>query len=72
GPLKSMWNDPTYTREIHYRKTSGNTRLTIFEGGHEEVKSASLSWLAQQRRDIPAKWNIQPEDGAFGTEEVTK
>lgn len=70
--MKSHWNDPTYTREIHFRKISGNARLTIFEGGHEEVESASLAWLSKQRKKQPAVWNVPPVGGTDGAIKVTK
>ena len=31
-----------------FRKSSGRIRVTIFDGGHEGILSAGLSWLAQQ------------------------
>ncbi|NLT72509.1 MAG: prolyl oligopeptidase family serine peptidase [Verrucomicrobiaceae bacterium] len=40
-----------------YRKTSGNTRVTIFEGGHEILHEAALNWLAAQRKGQAANWN---------------
>lgn len=42
-----------------YRKTSGNTRVTLFQGGHEIVHLAALNWLAQQRKGQAAKWDIE-------------
>jgi pimeloyl-ACP methyl ester carboxylesterase len=41
-----------------FRAKSGNTRLTIFEGGHEIVHQAALNWLAKQRRGKPAVWDV--------------
>lgn len=40
-----------------FRRTHGNTRVTIFQGGHEIVHSAALNWLAAQRKGKPANWN---------------
>jgi hypothetical protein len=40
-----------------FRKTHGNTRVTIFEGGHEILQEAALNWLAAQRKGKPADWN---------------
>lgn len=40
-----------------YRKTSGNTRVTLFQGGHEIIHGAALNWLAAQRKGQPANWN---------------
>ncbi len=70
--LCSEWTDPAYTRKIHFRKVSGNTRLTLFEGGHEEVEPASLSWLAAQRRHRPAVWTAAPGSIPGSTVEVGK
>lgn len=40
-----------------FRKAHGNTRVTIFEGGHEILHEAALNWLAAQRKGQPANWN---------------
>jgi len=51
--------DPLYgERPPLFRRTHGNTRLTIFDGGHEIIHVAALNWLAAQRRDRPAQWNV--------------
>ncbi len=51
--------DPLYgSKRVVFRKISGNTRVTIFQGGHEIVHKAALNWLAQQRRGQPAQWDI--------------
>jgi predicted peptidase len=44
-----------------FRKISDNTRLTIFEGGHEIVHKAALNWLAQQSKGKPAIWELKGE-----------
>ena len=41
-----------------FRATSGNTRVTIFEGGHEIVHQAALNWLAKQRKGQPPVWEV--------------
>jgi pimeloyl-ACP methyl ester carboxylesterase len=51
--------DPGYRRDILFRKVSGNARITIFEGGHEILYAPALNWLAQQRRDRPAVWELR-------------
>jgi dipeptidyl aminopeptidase/acylaminoacyl peptidase len=52
--------DPSYaTWKPVFRKVSGNTRATIFEGGHEIVHQAALNWLAQQRKGQPAVWDVK-------------
>ena len=42
-----------------FRATSGNTRVTIFEGGHEIVHQAALNWLAKQRKGQPPVWEVK-------------
>ena len=44
-----------------FRKASENTRITIFQGGHEIVQRAALNWLAKQRKGSPALWNVTSE-----------
>lgn len=44
--------DLTYgTKAPLFRRISGKARITIFNGGHEFVAMAGLSWLAQQCAD---------------------
>ncbi|MCF6284524.1 MAG: prolyl oligopeptidase family serine peptidase [Candidatus Hydrogenedentes bacterium] len=50
-PPVAPTQDPSYGRRIHLRQSAGATRVTIFEGGHEELPQAACTWLAQQRRD---------------------
>ena len=50
-------------KQPRFRKTCQNTRITIFEGGHEILHHAALNWLAAQRKGEPAVWEIKtPED----------
>jgi hypothetical protein len=42
-----------------FRKTSGNTRITIFQGGHEIVHQAALNWLAKQQRGKAPVWDMR-------------
>ena len=39
--------DPSLGRAIYLRRTSGQARVTIFEGGHERVARAAAEWLAR-------------------------
>lgn len=41
-----------------FRETHHNTRLTIFEGGHEIIHHAALNWLSQQEKGKPVVWNV--------------
>jgi len=52
--------DPLYGKKRPiFRKTSGNTRVTIFDGDHEIIHEAALNWLAQQRKSRPATWDLK-------------
>lgn len=59
----SLPRDPDLQDDLYginaplYRNTHGNTRVTIFRGGHEIVHEAALNWLAAQRKGQPANWN---------------
>jgi dipeptidyl aminopeptidase/acylaminoacyl peptidase len=62
--LPSAWKaaeaDATYGAwTALFRKTSGNTRVTIFQGGHEIVHQAALNWLAKQQRGKPVVWEVR-------------
>ena len=51
--------DPLYGDiPLHFRRQSGQARVTIFEGGHEIFYTPGLNWLAAQRRGRPAVWKI--------------
>ncbi|MEA1950494.1 MAG: prolyl oligopeptidase family serine peptidase [Planctomycetota bacterium] len=46
NPLPSdQVEDLTYKRAIYLRRQAGNTRVTIFEGGHERLTHAAAEWL---------------------------
>ncbi|MBN2292473.1 MAG: prolyl oligopeptidase family serine peptidase [Pirellulales bacterium] len=46
NPLPSdQIEDPTFKRAIYLRRQAGNTRVTIFEGGHERLAHAAVEWL---------------------------
>ena len=42
--------DETYGRTIYLRRTTGPSRLTLFEGGHEDLPAAACAWLEQHKR----------------------
>ena len=49
-------DDPTYgNNKALFRKVSGNTRLTIFDGGHRLNFHAALTWVSKQKKQIPSK-----------------
>ena len=37
--------DPTFGRNFYLRRTAGPVRVTIFEGGHEDIATATVAWL---------------------------
>mgnify|MGYP000276918855 FL=1 len=37
--------DGTFGRKYFLRRRSGNARLTIFDGGHEGIASATIAWF---------------------------
>ena len=39
--------DPSFGRAIYLRRTAGNARVTIFEGGHERIAGATAAWLTR-------------------------
>lgn len=53
--------DPLYgSRPVLFRRTSCLARLTVFDGGHDIVHEAGLTWLEAQRRGTPAAWDVRP------------
>lgn len=53
--------DPLYSsKPVLHRRTSGSTRLTVFDGGHDIVHEAGLTWLEAQRRAAQAAWDVKP------------
>ena len=66
-------NDSLYgERQPIFRKTHGNTRITIFDGGHEIVHVAALNWLAAQRKGQPVNWNPPKVADLKTTDDDTK
>ena len=62
--LQFTGTDLLYSRApVLLRKISGNTRVTVFNAGHQIVNEAALGWLEQQRRGKPAVWNFTPDPG---------
>lgn len=62
-------DDPFYHEKIriHFRRTSGNVRLTIFEGGHGGNFQAGFDFLSRQVKGTPADWTLPAK--AKGSEE---
>jgi len=49
--LQSETTDPSYGGlKILFRRQSGNTRITIFDGAHDKNTEAAFRWLNRQRK----------------------
>jgi pimeloyl-ACP methyl ester carboxylesterase len=65
--------DALYTHwPVVFRVSSANTRLTIFQGGHEILYAPALNWLAQQRKGQSAVWAIPTPIPLPGGEQKTQ
>ena len=52
-PLPSdQTSDPDLQRQILLRRTSGNSVVTIFAGGHESIPEAAFAWLERYRKEV--------------------
>jgi acetyl esterase/lipase len=57
--MRQTIEDPLYrSNPILYRRVSGNVRVTLFQGGHQIIHDAALTWLSYQRRGTPANWGL--------------
>lgn len=65
--------DPFYDKKkrIHFRRTSGNVRLTIFEGGHSGNFTAGFDFLSRQRKGKSVDWGL-PEKASAKTEALSR
>ncbi|MFN8573044.1 MAG: prolyl oligopeptidase family serine peptidase [Gemmatimonadaceae bacterium] len=43
-------SDPLFGRRIFLRRVAGQSRVTIFEGGHEWLPRAAIAWLAERSK----------------------
>jgi len=62
--LPARWRapaaDPVYGKWLPvFRAVQDNTRVTIFEGGHEIVHEAALNWLQLQEKGRPVVWDVR-------------
>ena len=64
-------NDPFYppSMRIHLRRTSGNVRLTLFEGGHAGNNRAGFDFLSRQVRGRSADFTL-PKSAAGAKQEA--
>jgi len=50
--LMQELSDPTYgAKQPLFRRTSGQARVTIFDGGHDIIYKAALTWLSKQKKE---------------------
>jgi pimeloyl-ACP methyl ester carboxylesterase len=53
-------DDPLYhSKPALFRRVSGSTQVTIFEGGHEIIYEAALGWLEQQVKGNDPVWLVK-------------
>lgn len=45
-------------RKIYLRRCSGNVRLTLFEGGHDQLPVPAFQWLAKQVSGQAPDWSL--------------
>ena len=65
--------DPERQKAVLFRRTSGNARVTVFEGGHDSESSAGVLWLSRQRKGQPADFRLgSPPAQAGAANEVSK
>ena len=65
--------DPEREKASLFRRSSGNVRVTVFEGGHESESGAAVLWLSRQRKGQPADWSLgRTVRGASAAQEVSK
>ena len=58
--FKAAAVDPLFgNKTTLFRRISGNARVTIFDGGHEIVHKPALNWLANQRKNKKAVWDLK-------------
>jgi pimeloyl-ACP methyl ester carboxylesterase len=66
-------DDPERQKAVLFRRTSGNARVRVFEGGHDSESSAAVLWLSRQRKGQPAEWSLgQAVRGSTKAQEVSK
>ena len=65
--------DPEREKATLFRRSSGNARVTVFEGGHESESSSAVLWLSRQRKGQPADFSLGKKPGHTGAAtEVSK
>ena len=72
--LRFNGNDPFYDQEarIHFRATSANVRLTLFEAGHNGNYPAGLDFLSRQVKGRAADMTLPERSDPVQVESITK
>ncbi|NBS60198.1 MAG: alpha/beta fold hydrolase [Betaproteobacteria bacterium] len=66
-------NDPERQKAVLFRRSSGNARVTVFEGGHESESTSAMLWLSRQRKSQPADFSLgQSKATDGGAQTVSK
>ena len=62
--LQRSVTDPSYGQKVPlFRKSSGKARVTLFDGGHELVAEAALTWLQRQKKATKPGEALCPSPG---------
>ena len=64
--------DPERVRPVLFRRSAGQARVTVFEGGHDSESAAAIEWLARQRRGQPADFSLGKAGVKSAVQEVAK
>ena len=60
---KERVDDPSYGKlTVLFRRISGNTRITVFEGGHDMTAVAGVGFLANQQKGKKVCWDLVKTD----------
>lgn len=59
-------------RKIHFRRQSGNARITIFEGGHDLIVNSAMQFLAKQIKGKEADWSCGVSGAKDKNSELSK
>ena len=67
-------DDPFYpaSMRIHFRRTSGNVRMTLFEGGHAGNYPAGFDFLSRQVKGRPADFTLPKTVGDAKQEALSR
>ena len=59
-------------RKVHFRRQSENTRITIFEGGHDLIINSAMQFLAKQIKGKKADWSANCAADRNSSDELSK